>query len=166
MTGYKHRIFRAGHIVSSPWTAEELSAGIIAIAAESVYAPSTTGLRQFVDEVSCVNVQEGEQKVLIVLSDSNNTICGFSQIRFFDDVADLDFILIAEKVRGKGLGREMLLLVFKMLSGVSVNRILLEVGSRNNFALSLYRQLGFSQIALRKGYYSNGEDALVMEKSL
>jgi ribosomal-protein-alanine N-acetyltransferase len=166
MSGFSYRIFRAGHIVSSPWTAEELSAGIITIAAESVYAPSTAGLRQFVDEVSGVSFQEGEQKVLIVLSDSSNSICGFSQIRFFDDVADLDFILIAERMRGKGLGREMLLLVFKMLSGVSVNRILLEVGRRNIFALSLYRQLGFSQISLRKGYYSNGEDALVMEKSL
>jgi ribosomal-protein-alanine N-acetyltransferase len=37
----------------------------------------------------------------------------------------------------------------------------LEVGSGNRAALALYRALGFQTTGVRRGYYSNGEDALI-----
>jgi ribosomal-protein-alanine N-acetyltransferase len=39
----------------------------------------------------------------------------------------------------------------------------LEVRTSNSTAISLYRQLGFVVTGRRKGYYENGEDALLME---
>ena len=42
----------------------------------------------------------------------------------------------------------------------------LEVRSSNKPARSLYRKFGFREIGLRKGYYQDGEDAVVMGKDL
>ena len=45
-------------------------------------------------------------------------------------------------------------------------RALLEVRVGNTAARALYHGCGFRVIGLRKGYYSDGEDALVMAKDL
>lgn len=48
--------------------------------------------------------------------------------------------------------------------GVSAGaeQAVLEVSSSNCAAISLYKQAGFEQMYVRKDYYSNGDDALVM----
>jgi len=42
----------------------------------------------------------------------------------------------------------------------------LEVRASNLPAIALYQALGFQQVAIRRGYYENGEDALLMVCSL
>ncbi len=44
--------------------------------------------------------------------------------------------------------------------------ILLEVRPSNTAALALYRKLGFSPSGVRKRYYRDGEDAILMRKNL
>lgn len=45
--------------------------------------------------------------------------------------------------------------------------VFLEVRRSNEGAIALYRKAGFSQVGIRKGYYSaGGEDAVVMSKAL
>lgn len=45
----------------------------------------------------------------------------------------------------------------------AVERAFLEVRASNQAALSLYRAFGFKEVGCRKRYYSDGEDALLME---
>jgi [ribosomal protein S18]-alanine N-acetyltransferase len=45
-------------------------------------------------------------------------------------------------------------------------RCLIDVAVDNEPALALYNSFGFTQMALRKRYYSSGVDAIVMEKIL
>lgn len=40
--------------------------------------------------------------------------------------------------------------------------VLLEVRASNSPALALYTSLGFERVGLRKRYYSDGEDAVLM----
>jgi ribosomal protein S18 acetylase RimI-like enzyme len=42
----------------------------------------------------------------------------------------------------------------------------LEVKASNEGAVSLYNKLGFDEVGRRCRYYSNGEDALLLQKEL
>ena len=82
-----------------------------------------------------------------------------------DEVQLLNISIAAEHQR-KGLGRRLLGEAMKMACGMSMRRMLLEVRPSNVAALGLYRDAGFHEIGLRRGYYpsDNGrEDAIVME---
>ena len=46
----------------------------------------------------------------------------------------------------------------------SKERILLEVSSNNQAAINLYDKFGFKTINVRKKYYKDGSDALIMER--
>ena len=46
----------------------------------------------------------------------------------------------------------------------SENKFLLEVNENNIKALKLYKKIGFEQISVRKNYYGNNEDAIIMMK--
>ncbi len=75
-------------------------------------------------------------------------------------------ISIAARHQRKGLGRKLLGEVMEIARGMNMRRMLLEVRTSNVAALGLYCAAGFSEIGLRRGYYSadNGrEDAIVME---
>jgi ribosomal-protein-alanine N-acetyltransferase len=75
-------------------------------------------------------------------------------------------ISIAAGHQRKGLGRKLLGEAMKIARSMHMCRMLLEVRPSNVAALGLYRDAGFREIGLRRGYYSadNGrEDAIVME---
>ena len=68
---------------------------------------------------------------------------------------------------GRGIGGALL---DRMLEGAAERRCrlaTLEVRVGNGRAIELYRNRGFREVAIRKGYYAdNGEDALVMIRDL
>ena len=85
------------------------------------------------------------------------------------DEAQLLNITIAAEHQRKGLGRRLLGETMEMARGLNTRRLLLEVRPSNTAALGLYRDAGFREIGLRRGYYPDGngrEDAIVMEREL
>ena len=80
------------------------------------------------------------------------------------DGADLEGIVVAKEYRGKGFAKNLIFAVEERLKEDEKNRILLEVREGNVPAISLYESVGFKKISVRKKYYSDGENALVMEK--
>ena len=58
----------------------------------------------------------------------------------------------------------MLTLVENELKKSGVKKIFLEVSTNNFPALNLYKNNGFVQISVRKNYYEDGSDAILMEK--
>ena len=83
------------------------------------------------------------------------------------DEAQLLNISIAAEQQRKGLGRKLLGEIMEMARGMNMRRLLLEVRPSNGAALALYRDAGFCEIGLRRGYYPSAgnkrEDAVVME---
>ena len=85
---------------------------------------------------------------------------------------DIHILVIAVSVdfRRQGLGSRLLAQVDQLATDLGVDRVLLEVRPSNVRALAFYRQTGFAQIGIRKGYYPAGkgqrEDALVMARCL
>jgi len=71
--------------------------------------------------------------------------------------------------QGQGLGEKMLRHLIALSREHQAESVLLDVRESNIGAASLYRRLGFQQIAVRKGYYPamcGREDALVMKLEL
>jgi ribosomal-protein-alanine N-acetyltransferase len=156
----------AGEVHSPFWTLDNLIVQLNELARSSVYAPSRESLRQFVADVLDSEISSSEKKIIALLSDADNVIHGFAQIRSFAETADLDFIVIVDRARGRGYAAKMLGHVIDDLREKSVKKLLLEVGRDNLPALKLYTKLGFTQIAVRKAYYRTGEDALILEKCI
>ena len=65
--------------------------------------------------------------------------------------------------RGHGIGRLLVEKVMQECSERGAEYISLEVRTSNTPAISLYSALGFIETGVRKRYYENGEDALIME---
>lgn len=85
--------------------------------------------------------------------------------------ADLLYVFTAPEMRGQGVARSILRKLLVWLRGEMVDGcqgirredFFLEVRLSNSPAIKLYESLGMSRVQIRKKYYSDGEDALVMK---
>lgn len=70
--------------------------------------------------------------------------------------------------RRRGLALQLLTEIENTVDpeGGKIDRILLEVAQRNEAARLLYTKFGFREIRRRRSYYSDGDDALVLEKTI
>ena len=81
-------------------------------------------------------------------------------------------ITVAPQLRKLGIGKRMMAAIEGVSAQQKMPRIILEVRPTNTAAVSLYQQLGYEQIGVRKNYYpvnsetGQREDALVMAKSI
>lgn len=82
------------------------------------------------------------------------TICGEIEIQN---------VATALRYRRQGVGRCLVAAVLAAARAEGINRALLEVRVGNLGAIHLYREFGFTDCGLRRCYYPDGEDALLME---
>jgi ribosomal-protein-alanine N-acetyltransferase len=101
---------------------------------------------------------------------TNKQISGYALILLVADEATLMDIAVMKKSRGQGLGKALLLEVISHCKQQKMAEIWLEVRASNALAQSLYEQLGFEVIEIRKNYYSTStaakEDAVIMRLTL
>ena len=93
----------------------------------------------------------------IIVAKNIDEIAGFL---IYSDNFEVEIlrICISIKYRRRGIAKNLLQLLPKN------QQILLEVRQNNISAIKLYQQFGFQQIAIRKKYYQNNENAIVMAK--
>ena len=78
-------------------------------------------------------------------------------------------LCVRDDLRGRGVGRQMLLLLLERARQAGVAETFLEVRPSNRLAITLYQSVGFVQVGLRKAYYQaeqGREDALVLKVRL
>ncbi|MEO0080944.1 MAG: ribosomal protein S18-alanine N-acetyltransferase [candidate division WOR-3 bacterium] len=75
-------------------------------------------------------------------------------------------IAVEPAFRRLGIGRALMQQLETFGRRRGVKSVYLEVRQSNTEAQAFYRRLGFVQTYVRRGYYSNGEDAVVMEKDI
>ena len=80
--------------------------------------------------------------------------------------AEIALIAVRKELRGRGIGLNLLQKAIDHARERGCENVFLEVRKGNLPAKSLYFKVGFRQIGERRGYYSDGEDALVMALSL
>lgn len=93
-------------------------------------------------------------------------ICGFILGQICLDEYELHKIAVNPEFQGQGYGKLLLQKQMDELAGFGVVRCFLEVRESNLSALALYASMKWQQIALRKSYYADGENALILEKNL
>jgi ribosomal protein S18 acetylase RimI-like enzyme len=82
-------------------------------------------------------------------------------IRRRDQVGWIATIAVHPSHRRRGLGRRLL---HSCERAMAMPRVKLTLRVSNKVAHNLYLQEGYEQVQFWRGYYANGEDALVMEK--
>ncbi|MEV6941357.1 GNAT family N-acetyltransferase [Streptomyces sp. NPDC051172] len=76
-------------------------------------------------------------------------------------------LAVTPELRGRGLGRRLMLEVIRRLRTEGVHQVRLTVEPTNATAITLYQSLGFSfEGGVRKGYFGPGEDRLIMALGL
>jgi ribosomal-protein-alanine N-acetyltransferase len=85
--------------------------------------------------------------------------------RVSDEIHLLNVAVHPER-RGLGYGRELVTAVVEEARAGAGRVVFLEVRAGNVVARRLYRQLGFRDLGVRRGYYGPGQDAIVMELRL
>jgi ribosomal-protein-alanine N-acetyltransferase len=75
------------------------------------------------------------------------------------DVVEVLRIAVAPAERRTGVGAQLMTMALDRCAGRTV---LLEVAAGNEFAIRLYQGFGFKEISRRRGYYGDGEDAVIM----
>ena len=79
------------------------------------------------------------------------------------DTADVQTIGVLPEYEGYGFGRAMLEQMHARARELGAERILLEVRADNPRAQRLYERNGYRQIHVRRRYYDDGTDAIIME---
>jgi [ribosomal protein S18]-alanine N-acetyltransferase len=79
-----------------------------------------------------------------------------------DEVHLLD-VVVAVNARRRGHGRALLQALLEHARTRRARLVLLEVRKSNQAARELYEKLGFSRCGERLRYYSDGEDAVLMQ---
>jgi ribosomal-protein-alanine N-acetyltransferase len=75
-------------------------------------------------------------------------------------------VAVSPNQRGKGVARFLLTGVLDEIVSQGGKWCQLEVRESNDAAMGLYLKLGFQNLGTRRGYYSDGEDAVIMGREL
>ncbi|HIV85652.1 MAG TPA: ribosomal protein S18-alanine N-acetyltransferase [Candidatus Monoglobus merdigallinarum] len=93
-------------------------------------------------------------------------LAGYASLWVAAGIAEVANIAVAPDLRRKGIGECLM----EVLTGISLvlgaELVNLEVKAANLGAVSMYSKLGFREVGLRRKYYPDGSDAVLMTKTL
>jgi len=99
----------------------------------------------------------------LILKRSGAEIAAYLCFWQVDTEVEIHNIACAPIARRSGAAQRLLTYLLHWCSERGVEHIFLEVRRNNVAALSLYRKFGFNICGCRGSYYSDGEDALLMQ---
>ena len=101
--------------------------------------------------------------------EQDNKMIGYALLMLVMDEAHLLNLSIAKPQQKRGLGRYLLEHMLNIAKTHKVTNMFLEVRPSNISAIALYENMGFSEMAVRRGYYpakEGREDAVLMGLAL
>lgn len=104
--------------------------------------------------------------IILVASSSNppikKTVVGLGCLWAILEEAHITILAVDPSYQGQGLGKWILYELLATAQRRGLERATLEVRASNTVALHLYGKLDFRQAGLRRHYYPDGEDALIL----
>ena len=101
-----------------------------------------------------------------VLAEEDGKVCGYACLMTLFETAELLNIAVDSEFRRRGIADLLMKALHNKATELSAERVMLEVRKSNLPAIGLYAKHGYQKIAVRKGYYSDGEDADIMQKDI
>lgn len=89
----------------------------------------------------------------------DESFIGYISIWHDENKAQIESIIV--NVKNNGYGQKLLKYALDYLNGYVIT---LEVRKSNSIAIHVYEKFGFKTVTIRKNYYKNNEDALLMLK--
>ncbi len=102
----------------------------------------------------CIGIEEKE------------TLLGVITVSIGIDDADIEGVVTKKAFLRKGIGKELVQSALDEIKKLKIRKVFLEVRESNAPAKSLYESFGFNFVSVRKKYYLDGENAIVMVKEL
>lgn len=103
-----------------------------------------------------------DPKYSVVLAASEGEFVAYALGWSVGDEAELARVGVLPQWRGRGFGEQVLRALVQNFRDREVQEVFLEVRAGNARAQRLYERCGFERIGVRRKYYSDGEDAIVM----
>jgi [ribosomal protein S18]-alanine N-acetyltransferase len=127
---------------------------------ERLFPVDAWPMQMFVDELS----QPETRRYLI--AEAPDGIIGYAGLMCIEPIADVQTIAVVPEYEGRGIGSALLRELISEGRRRGAADLLLEVRADNPRAQQLYRRFGFEQIHVRRKYYRDGVDALIMRLEL
>lgn len=109
-------------------------------------------------------LENGNSKYLV--AKINSQIVGFAGIIPIIDECEISNIVVHKDFRNQKIGSFLLQQLIDLAVSLNLKIINLEVRESNISAIKLYKKFGFEVCGLRKKYYDNTQNAILMQKKL
>ncbi|MFF2297145.1 ribosomal protein S18-alanine N-acetyltransferase [Arthrobacter bambusae] len=117
-------------------------------------------MQMFFDELAQVDTRR------YVVAESDGQIVAYAGLMCIEPIADVQTIAVVPEFEGRGIGSAILTELIEEARRRGAVEVLLEVRADNPRAQALYVRFGFEQIHVRRRYYRDGTDALIMRLTL
>ena len=125
---------------------------------EEVVYPRPWTNRTFVSELA--QMRAGTRYYLVAYV--GDVMAGYAGLMFSGDDAHVTNIAVDPAFQGRGIATEMMLDLSILAHDRGCTAMTLEVRHTNTAAQTLYRRFGFVPAGVRKRYYENTDDAIIM----
>jgi ribosomal-protein-alanine N-acetyltransferase len=97
-----------------------------------------------------------------VVAEDAGEVVGYAGLATAGEEADVQTLAVCRSRQRTGVGSALLDALLAEAARRGCRRVFLEVRADNAAAIALYERRGFERVALRRAYYADGADALVM----
>lgn len=104
-----------------------------------------------------------------LVGEIDGVLAGYCILSSGADEAHILNLCVANEYQRRGLGKFLLTAILEEAKALDVENVFLEVRPSNFPAITLYEQLGFNEIGIRKDYYpanDGREDAVILALNL
>lgn len=109
-------------------------------------------------------IRHAETNVAVVRAEGE--LVGFGIMEYLEAHAYLALLAVRPSMQRRGVGSSLLRWLEESAGVAGAERIRLETRRDNIPARTFYNELGYHEVAIRRGRYSDGIDGLVLEKWL
>ena len=109
-------------------------------------------------------IRHAETNVAVVRV--NGELLGFGIMEYLDTDAYLSLLAVRRERQRSGIGSALLRWLEASARAAGVRRIRLETRRDNVAARTFYNELGYHEVAIRRGRYSDDVDGVLLEKWL
>ncbi|WP_442545965.1 ribosomal protein S18-alanine N-acetyltransferase [Arthrobacter sp. KN11-1C] len=117
-------------------------------------------MQMFFDELAQIDTRR------YVVAEADGQIVAYAGLMCIEPIADVQTIAVVPEFEGRGIGSAILTELIEEARRRGAVEVLLEVRADNPRAQALYVRFGFEQIHVRRRYYRDGTDALIMRLTL
>ncbi len=109
-------------------------------------------------------LKELENKLAIyIVAVDEKSVLGYIGLWNICGEADIIDVAVHKDFRRKGIGEGLIQNMLNKCREIGISEVNLEVRKSNIAAQRLYEKMGFARVGLRKLYYENSEDAILMK---